>query len=278
MQIGNAWRWHSGLRRGEPLRRIRELSTPAGLVEAVAYAPGRSEGRHYHSRPGLIYIIAGDHWAAHRLGGETCRAGTVRFLPAGEPHETYFPLGSTCLQIEPLPPIVELAAVDGRALDAPGEVRDPRAARLGARLFRELVSGDDLSMLGIEDATLQLLRCDGCGDRSHERAPPPWVLHVADMLRAELQTRFALSAIASSVGRHPVQVSRAFRRHFGCTLSDYVRRARVARAQQLLRQGALSLSEIALECGFCDQSHFTTAFRRLTGVPPQRYRARSQEE
>jgi len=34
----------------------------------------------------------------------------------------------------------------------------------------------------------------------------------------------------------------------------------------------LEITEIALACGFSDQSHFTTAFRRLTGVPPHRYR------
>ena len=75
-----------------------------------------------------------------------------------------------------------------------------------------------------------------------------------------------------------MQVSRTFHRHFGCSLSEYVRRVRVARAQVLLRRGELPLSAIALECGFCDQSRFTTTFRRLSGVPPQRYRARIRAE
>jgi AraC family transcriptional regulator len=57
-----------------------------------------------------------------------------------------------------------------------------------------------------------------------------------------------------------------------CTMSEYVRRARVARAQNLLRHASLGITEIALACGFADQSHFTRAFSRVTGMPPGRYR------
>ena len=39
-------------------------------------------------------------------------------------------------------------------------------------------------------------------------------------------------------------------------------------AKGLLRDGTLSLSEVALACGFSDQSHFTRVFARLIGVSP----------
>jgi len=245
MPIGDASRWSPPLAPGEPLRHLGELATGAGLVEAMAYAPGRSEGRHSHPKATLIYIAAGDHWAGDSRGGDICRAHTVRFLPAGEPHETYFPLGSTCLQVELEPAILTLAAEAGRLPGSPGEVRDPSAASLGVRLLRELVSGDDLSGLEVEASALQLLACGAGGGEGAGRAAPPWVLRVAELLREELHGRLTLSALAASVGRHPVQVSRAFHRYFRCTLSEYVRRARVARGQVL-----------------------------LSGVPPQRYRAR----
>jgi transcriptional regulator GlxA family with amidase domain len=79
------------------------------------------------------------------------------------------------------------------------------------------------------------------------------VLQVGERLREEIHTRFALRAIARSVGRHPVQVSRQFHEHFGYTMSEYVRRARVARAQNLLR-------------------HASLAFSRVTSMPRGRYR------
>ena len=257
------------LRPGERLRLLGELTSLAEM----AYPPGWCEGRHRHRNASFIYIVAGDHWATHSRGGGTARADTVRYLPAGEPHEVYFPSGSTCLQLELEPSIIDLAAEKGRPLECPGEINDAHAVELGARLHRELFASDDLSQLEVEGVALQLLLVGEPVRPARRRdAPSPWVLRIGEQLRDELATRFALEAIARSVGRHPVQVSRQFHRHFGCTLSEYLRRARVARAQQLLRHTALGISDIALACGFADQSHFTTAFRRVTGVPPGRYR------
>jgi len=257
---------------GEGLRLLAELATPAGSLAELAYPPGRCEERHSHCKASFIYIVAGDHWATNSRGGNTARAGTVRYLPAGEPHEVYFPLGSTCLQLELESSIIELAAQQGRMLECPGEIHHARAGLLGARLHQELFTSDDLSQLDVEGVALQLLLAGEPAGRVRRRGAPPWVLRVGEQLREELATRFTLQAIARSVGRHPVQVSRQFHRHFGCTLSEYVRRVRVARAQELLRHNDRGISDIALACGFADQSHFTTAFRGLTRVPPRRYR------
>lgn len=264
--------WKPSLQPGERLRLLAELATPAGTLAEMAYAPGCCEGRHRHQHASLIYIVGGDHWATHSRGGDTARAGTVRYLPPDEPHEVYFPSGSTCLQLELESSLTHLAAEQGRPLERPGEIQDARAGLLGARLHHELFTSDDLSPLDIEDVALQLLLSGEPVGRARRRDPPRWVLRISEQLREELTTHVPLQAIARSVGRHPVQVSRQFHEHIGCTLSEFVRRGRVARAQQLLRHSALGISDIALACGFADQSHFTTAFRRMAGVPPRRYR------
>jgi AraC family transcriptional regulator len=266
--------WQPALQPLQPGERrlLAELTTPAGSLAEMVYARGSCEGRHSHRNASFIYVVGGDHWATHSRGGDTARAGTVRYLPADEPHEVYFPLGSTCLQLELESFIIDLAAEQGRPLECPGEIHDARAGPLGARLHKELFTSDDLSQLEVEGVALQLLLAGESAGRAQRRDAPPWVLRIGEQLREELATRFALQAIARSVGRHPVQVSRQFHRHFGCTLSEYARRARVARAQELLRHTVLGISDIALTCGFADQSHFTTTFRRVTGVPPRRYR------
>jgi AraC-like DNA-binding protein len=43
---------------------------------------------------------------------------------------------------------------------------------------------------------------------------------------------------------------------------------RIDRAKALLRKGEASLAEIALACGFADQSHFTAMFRKMVGATP----------
>jgi AraC family transcriptional regulator len=252
------------------MRHLGEFATPAGTLEEMVYAPGLCEERHFHDKANLIYIVEGSHWAGHSRGGDTCNPGTVRFLPAGEPHETYFPFASWCLQIELSEPIIALACEHGRMTCAPGELPGASAGVLGARLHEEFLNPDEISHLDVEAVALQLLLHASGAPQS--KAPPPWVLRIRDQLREEERSCITLAALSLSVGRHPVQISRQFHRHFRCTIGEYLRRTRVARAQTLLRRGDLEITDIALACGFTDQSHFTTAFRRLTGLPPRRYR------
>jgi AraC family transcriptional regulator len=257
---------------GESRRILAALETSAVKVEEMVYAPGLSIARHSHETANLLYIIAGVHWSGYSRGGDTCAPRTVRFLPAGEPHENYFPIESRCLHVELRQPIWDLAAEYGPTIGAPGELTQPSSAGLGAQLLHEFRQRDEDSRLDIEGVILRLLLIDRQDSTRRRQRIPPWLLRIREMLREDPTSRPTLLDLARCVGRHPVQISRQFHQHFGCTISEYLRRVRVARAQSLLACPDLDVSEIALACGFCDQSHFTSTFRRLTGTPPYRYR------
>ena len=72
----------------------------------------------------------------------------------------------------------------------------------------------------------------------------------------------------------PAHFSRLVRQKTGHTFSDLLNQLRVNRASLLLRQTDKSLVQIALECGFRDQSYFTKVFRRVTGKTPREFRTR----
>ncbi|MFZ0818908.1 MAG: helix-turn-helix domain-containing protein [Candidatus Acidiferrales bacterium] len=257
-------------------RVLRQLETPSVKVEEMVYAPGLCVARHSHDTSNFIYTIAGAHWSGHSRGGEICAPRTVRFLPAGEPHENYFPVGCRGLHIELRKPFLQLAAEHGRTICAPGELARPSAVALCVRLLHEFRQEDCDSPLDIEAVMLQLLLAD---EQASAQNPTPrrglapvWLLRIREMLRDQEHARLTLTELSRRVGRHPVQISRQFHHHFGCTISEYMRRVRIARAQSLLCCRDFCIAEIALACGFSDQSHFTTAFRRITGMPPHRYR------
>ena len=65
---------------------------------------------------------------------------------------------------------------------------------------------------------------------------------------------------------------RAFANTVGVPPYEWLQHRRIMVAKQLLADESLSLAQIALECGFANQSHFTKAFARRVGVPPGRYR------
>jgi transcriptional regulator GlxA family with amidase domain len=64
-----------------------------------------------------------------------------------------------------------------------------------------------------------------------------------------------------------------FRRALGEPLAGYLRRIRVEAAANLIATTDLSISDVAAEVGFADQSHLTRWFGRYQGTTPGRYRS-----
>jgi AraC family transcriptional regulator len=80
------------------------------------------------------------------------------------------------------------------------------------------------------------------------------------------------SELASVVRLNPAYFCRVFRESFGEPPLQYISRRRVERAQELMRSTNTSLSQIAFDCGFSDQAHFSRLFRRLAGDTPRAWR------
>lgn len=101
----------------------------------------------------------------------------------------------------------------------------------------------------------------------------PWQAHsVRRYIREHIDTDLSLGDIASIARLSKNYFSRTFKVTFGCTPRDYITRQRICAAQDLMLDSDKSLSEIALDCGFCDQPHLCRVFRNIVGVTPHRWR------
>jgi AraC-like DNA-binding protein len=103
--------------------------------------------------------------------------------------------------------------------------------------------------------------------------PMYMIRRIEELVEKHLEDGADVTEISSRLGYSPSHFFRMFRRSFGITPRTYVMRRRVAIAQQLLTRTDLSLVDIALKAGFCDQSHLSRSFRRFAGIPPRAYRA-----
>lgn len=132
---------------------------------------------------------------------------------------------------------------------------------------------DAAAPLAIEGLLLELVAsASRMRDQNGSAGRPRWLDDARDRIHVELAARPSLTGLAQSVGVHPVTLARAFRRAFGCTVGEYVRRLRIERATRLLADTDLPLAKIALTEGFSDQSHFSNLFRRHTGLSPFQFR------
>ena len=101
----------------------------------------------------------------------------------------------------------------------------------------------------------------------------PWqIARVKAHVEAHLESTLRMRDLAAIARLSTGHFSRSFTRSFGSAPFAYVGARRLARAQELMLTTDDPLSQIALACGLCDQSHLTRLFRRHVGTSPNAWR------
>jgi AraC family transcriptional regulator len=98
-------------------------------------------------------------------------------------------------------------------------------------------------------------------------------LHAAkQLLTAKIDENIPVADVALACGLSRQYFTKAFKAATGVTPHRWLQQYRVEMAMQLLGTTTLPIAEIAIECGFADQSHFTRVFSRLAGSSPRIWR------
>lgn len=91
-----------------------------------------------------------------------------------------------------------------------------------------------------------------------------------------IQTNFADKLSIAGLSAHSSLSERQFRRQFHeifeMSPQEFILKTRIQAACKILKQGGLSIAEVAGRCGFCDQSSFTHQFRKYLGITPLQFR------
>ncbi len=238
----------------------------------------------------LIYVrLGGDHTVRARgLGvGKTSAQGGFTLQPKGTSNAYLATTRTAYAQI-----VLSDALLD-RASDLAGE------ARLSGRLRPDLIfdSSSQINLaattyvrraldtrlppltLEMEGHILILLdrllakHGESRGDHAARGGLAPWQLRrVTEFMLAHRADDLLLADLANLVDLSPKHFARAFRQSTGVPPYRWLMERRIDHARQLLMRRDLAIADIALACGFFDQSHFTTVFRRGVGMTPATFR------
>ncbi len=128
-----------------------------------------------------------------------------------------------------------------------------------------------MSEFFFERAGSDELFCDRQKRLAQER-----VQRVIAILRRDLAAPPGLETIGREVGCSPFYLSRTFSQEAGMTIPQYLRKLRMERAAELLREGRHNVTEAALEVGYSSLSHFSQAFCQIVGCCPGLYPLKAQ--
>jgi len=95
---------------------------------------------------------------------------------------------------------------------------------------------------------------------------------VCEHIRTNLSADIEVAELAGLVRLSPHYFSLVFRQAVGVTPHQYILQERISEGCRLLAAGQMSLAELASHLGFSDQSHFSRAFRKVTGMTPRSFR------
>jgi len=102
--------------------------------------------------------------------------------------------------------------------------------------------------------------------------PKEMLKQAIEYINTHLGENLSLAAMAAALHISPYYFCRLFKQSTGMSPHRYLMQQRLDRAKQLLRLPELTVTRIAIECGFANQSHFAKYFRRHTGVSPTQFR------
>jgi AraC family transcriptional regulator len=127
--------------------------------------------------------------------------------------------------------------------------------------------------LGVDALLLEIVRASIDGnERAASAGMHPAVSRALNVLQTRFRESWTLQSLAKESGISRARLAQLFRQQVGSSIHKVLNEVRVEHARRLLQESGLSVSEIALDCGFATSQHFARIFRGLTGSSAAEYR------
>ncbi|HLI65202.1 MAG TPA: helix-turn-helix transcriptional regulator [Caulobacteraceae bacterium] len=243
--------------------------TPAHVANVAVLPAGGGSPEHVHANPYLWLHVLGSYRDSGDAGPLAVSGPSAMFFPAGSAHE--MAVGARGL----VSIIVEFDAARLRhVLGLGADLERPRHW-IGGAVGREAATLARAWMAPCAAAEPPFAATEAflsaAMDAEQAKPGPAWLGDLDALIDAD--ERPHTERLARALGVSPPWLARAYRSARGEGLAESLRRRRVETAALLLERDAFGLAEIALEAGFCDQSHMIRGFHRHLGRTPAALRS-----
>ena len=237
------------------------------------HSPGTCLSRHTHRLATMNFVLSGRYCESLTATSGVADKDEILYKPPHEPHVNQFGSNAaTCLLLEFTEPRFFDLAEHLPWLNRTVQTTSTQIKFAAKNLHRELRSNRPVRPLAVESRLLDLLLSIDDTTRHTAIKAPIWLQNIEQYLRDNWQENLSFDEISSEFDVHATHIAREFKRYFGKTAGEFVRDLRLERAAELLANSSKPLPQVALHCGFSDQSHFCRWFKKKYAVTPLQYR------
>ncbi len=224
--------------------------------------------KHEHEHPYISLLLFGVYHEESVISEYDIKSGSSLFRPRGFEHKNEIgSQNSFCFNIE-----IENGQSDNwHHLKLSNCVQFERHNLEILKIFYGFQDdfSDELLAITVEENLYHLFQQHHAGCTLGRAT---WVEKVQKDIRLNPERVYRLDEVSNELHLHPNYFVRKFKEKTGFTFGEYLLRQRIATGIDLMLHSAKSLTEIAIESGFYDQSHFIRHFKRFFGTTPFHYR------
>jgi AraC-like DNA-binding protein len=249
------------------------------MIVFVEHGGGRHSiaGAEHETAAGDLYVIAPDEVHDGRRLGAT-EGWVLTFMPDAllpdAPSPGYVPLPG-----DPRWLTTVRTGSRGEQRHVIPDAERPRWSRRFAEIAAEL-SERPFGFQQAVRAQLALLLVDTTRlvlpDPRTERLPTDLVQEMMEVIDARYADDIPVSEVARALGRSPSHLGRVVKRATGATVGHWIEERRMLEARRLLLETGHTIDVVARSVGYADAKYFSRRFRKVHGIPAQRWRERNR--
>lgn len=248
-----------------------QLNFEGGILSEYTYHAD-STPWHYHENPYFMYVLEGNMMDINASKKSKIPAGSLIFHNWQDPHlNEKKSKRARGFHLE-----FDRSWFDEKQLginlwEGSQVLENPALHHVLAKIYYEFKTKDQYSTLSIEFLLLHLCEKIDQSQIVPYKKEPPWIKQLKEIIHGDTN-QLSLQYLSEQLGVHPVHISRSIPQYFNHSLGEYIRQQKIKRALNFLYDPSWSMTQIAYECGFSDQSHFTRTFKSYFGKTPGVFR------
>lgn len=244
---------------------IQSISTEDFNLSLTVHQPNSITPKHAHEKPYLSLLINGNY-EEESHDSTTIKNGFAIYRRADYEHQNSFSnQEGICLNLEINNPEEFVNGSDFRLPDFEIERQGSIDIYKLLCAFKNNIPKDILNIYCYESLVSHF-------DMLHYSGKLDWINKIKEYISDDPHTFISLNNLSTEFNLHPNYIVRKFKENTGYKLSEYLSKIRLESSLQKLIHPENKLTDIALDSGFYDQSHFNRTFKKHLQISPNTYR------